>query len=67
MAGRVRSPSRGSHSPVRAPLQTMAAATASDGWDFSILEESDGLRFSWNQWPSSRAEAQKAVVPLGCL
>ena len=45
----------------------MAAATASDGWDFSILEESDGLRFSWNQWPSSRAEAQKAVVPLGCL
>jgi len=45
----------------------MAAAAASDGWDFNALEESDGLRFSWNQWPSSKPEASKAVVPLGCL
>jgi len=30
-------------------------------------EDRDGIRFSWNAWPSSRAEAGKVVVPLGCV
>lgn len=30
-------------------------------------EERDGVRFSWNVWPSSRLEATRLVVPIGCL
>eukprot|EP01134_Creolimax_fragrantissima_P000713 CFRG0713T1 len=30
-------------------------------------EDRDGVRFSWNVWPSSRLEAQRLVVPIGCL
>lgn len=30
-------------------------------------EDRDGIRFTWNAWPSSRVEAQKLVVPLACL
>lgn len=30
-------------------------------------EERDGVRFSWNVWPSSRLEATRLVVPLGSL
>lgn len=30
-------------------------------------EDRDGVRFTWNVWPSSRVEATKLVVPLGCL
>ncbi|CAF0817521.1 unnamed protein product [Didymodactylos carnosus] len=30
-------------------------------------EERDGVRFTWNVWPSSRLEATRLVVPLGCL
>ena len=30
-------------------------------------EERDGVRFTWNMWPSSRLEATRLVVPLGCL
>ncbi|CAK8692475.1 protein transport protein Sec23A-like [Clavelina lepadiformis] len=30
-------------------------------------EERDGIRFSWNVWPSSRLEATRMVVPLSCL
>jgi hypothetical protein len=37
------------------------------GWDFVEAEERDGVRFSWNMWPSSRSEAHKIVVPIGCL
>lgn len=25
------------------------------------------MRFSWNVWPSSRLEATRIVVPVGCL
>ena len=31
------------------------------------MEARDGVRFSWNVWPSSRIEATRCVVPLGCL
>ena len=30
-------------------------------------EDRDGVRFSWNVWPSSRLEATRMVVPLACL
>lgn len=30
-------------------------------------EDRDGVRFTWNVWPSSRIEATRMVVPLGCL
>eukprot|EP01071_Lankesteria_metandrocarpae_P003095 Lankesteria_metandrocarpae@DN2755_c0_g1_i3.p1 len=29
--------------------------------------ETTGLRFSWNIWPPTRAEATKLELPLGCL
>ncbi|KAL0083645.1 protein transporter SEC23 [Phycomyces blakesleeanus] len=35
--------------------------------NFDEIEEQDGIRFSWNAWPSSRIEATKAVVPIACL
>ncbi|CAO3636907.1 unnamed protein product [Cunninghamella echinulata] len=35
--------------------------------NFDEVEEQDGIRMSWNSWPSSRVEATKAVVPLSCL
>ncbi|XP_065169171.1 protein transport protein Sec23A isoform X1 [Atheta coriaria] len=30
-------------------------------------EDRDGVRLTWNAWPSSRIEATRLVVPLGCL
>lgn len=36
-------------------------------WDIYGPEQRDGVRFSWNVWPSSRLEATRVVVPLGCL
>lgn len=30
-------------------------------------EDRDGVRFSWNVWPSSRLEAAHLVVPISCL
>ena len=30
-------------------------------------EERDGVRFSFNMWPSSRLEATRMVTPLACL
>ena len=30
------------------------------------MEESDGVRFSFSVWPTSRLEATRCVVPLGC-
>jgi len=31
------------------------------------MEESDGIRYSWNVWPNSRLEATRIAAPLGCL
>jgi protein transport protein SEC23 len=36
-------------------------------WDFATPEARDGIRFSWNVWPSQKLEAAKCMVPLGCL
>lgn len=30
------------------------------------IEERDGIRFSWNVWPSTKQESQKFVVPVAC-
>ncbi|XP_055625918.1 protein transport protein Sec23A isoform X1 [Toxorhynchites rutilus septentrionalis] len=30
-------------------------------------EDRDGIRLTWNVWPSSRIDASRLVVPLGCL
>lgn len=30
-------------------------------------EDRDGIRFTWNVWPSSRIDATRLVVPMGCL
>lgn len=30
-------------------------------------EDRDGVRFTWNVWPSSRIETTRLVVPLGTL
>jgi len=35
--------------------------------EFDQNEEKDGIRFSWNNWPTSKQEATKAVIPVGCL
>lgn len=35
--------------------------------DFHELEEKDGIRFSWNIWPSTRIETSRIIVPLGCV
>ncbi|AMD20396.1 HDL348Cp [Eremothecium sinecaudum] len=35
--------------------------------DFEQNEELNGIRFSWNVFPASRTDANKNVVPVGCL
>lgn len=30
-------------------------------------EDRDGIRLTWNVWPSSRIDSNRLVVPLGCL
>lgn len=34
---------------------------------FEQAEEQDGIRFSWNSFPSTRVEASRTVVPIGAL
>ncbi|KAF9512932.1 hypothetical protein BS47DRAFT_1317957 [Hydnum rufescens UP504] len=34
---------------------------------FEDVEERDGIRLSWNVWPSSRIEATRTVVPISAL
>lgn len=35
--------------------------------DFEAEEQRDGIRWSWNVWPTSRLEATRLVVPIGCM
>lgn len=35
--------------------------------NFLEMEERDGVRMSWNVWPSSRLEASRVVVPLAAM
>ncbi|KAI8837481.1 hypothetical protein BJ741DRAFT_603604 [Chytriomyces cf. hyalinus JEL632] len=34
---------------------------------FEEIEDQDGVRLSWNVWPSTRLEATRMVVPIGAL
>lgn len=36
------------------------------GWDFHAMEERDGLRFTWHEWPASKLDATRIVIPIGC-
>ena len=33
-------------------------------WDFIGLEERDGLRLSWHEWPPSALAASRIVLPI---
>ena len=35
--------------------------------DFAELEKKEGVRLSWNAWPSSRIEATRVVLPFGAV
>lgn len=35
--------------------------------DFSELEVSEGLRWTWNAWPCSRKEGEQLVIPLAIM
>ena len=35
--------------------------------DFAELEKKEGVRLSWNAWPSSRIEATRVVLPFGAI
>lgn len=35
--------------------------------DFETNEDVNGVRFSWNVFPATRTDANKNVVPVGCL
>jgi len=37
------------------------------GWDATSLEQSHGVRLSFQTWPSNRLEATRLVAPLGAL
>jgi protein transport protein SEC23 len=38
-----------------------------EGWDLYGGEQRDGVRLSWNVWPSSRLEATRIVVNVGAM
>ena len=38
-----------------------------ESWDFQAFEDMNGLRFSWNEWPSNKTEANRVVVPIAAL
>ena len=56
-------------SPSRAPppASYTIAKNMEGTWDFQSFEDQNGLRFSWNEWPSTKTEAQRVVVPISCL
>ena len=35
--------------------------------DFYARELTDGVRFSWNEWPCNKVGAARIVVPVGCM
>lgn len=43
------------------------APPPSGAMDFSELEKREGVRLSWNAWPSSRIEATRVVLPFGAV
>lgn len=39
----------------------------SSQWDFNGMEQRDGVRNSWNVWPSTRIEQTRIIVPTASL
>ncbi|KAJ1924063.1 GTPase-activating protein S23 [Tieghemiomyces parasiticus] len=35
--------------------------------NFEEIEDRDGIRFAWNVFPSTKAEASRMVIPVSCL
>jgi hypothetical protein len=36
-------------------------------WDFHALEERDGLRMTWNEWPANKLDASRVIVPVAAM
>lgn len=53
--------------PGCAPRPTESSGMATYQEFIQQNEDRDGVRFSWNLWPSSRLEATRLVVPVSCL
>ncbi|KAG4094109.1 hypothetical protein H8356DRAFT_1346990 [Neocallimastix lanati (nom. inval.)] len=49
------------------PQQQMPQDMQQPANPFEAIEDRDGIRLSWNVWPSSRVEATRMVVPIGAL
>ena len=47
------------------PSLSLPPLMASD--EFASLEAADGVRLTWNVWPSTRLEAAKCVVPIAAV
>ena len=65
----VRSPSLLSlSSKICSTLRTLRSATVSIAYHNKFpLTDNQGVRLSWNVWPSSRIEATRTVVPISAL
>jgi protein transport protein SEC23 len=37
------------------------------GLDFASMEDKDGLRFTWNEWPVSKLDAATVVIPVAAM
>jgi len=35
--------------------------------DFASMEDRDGLRFTWNEWPVSKLDAATVVIPVAAM
>ena len=57
--------STASHIYVPTDLGVMDYEKVKEQW--SDIEDRDGVRLSWNVFPSSRMEASRLVVPIGAL
>ena len=55
-------------SEARASLRASRPRGSHSGaMDFAELERKEGVRLSWNAWPSSRIEATRVVLPFGAV
>ena len=50
-----------------APDLEVLLARVAGAMDFAELEKREGVRLSWNAWPSSRIEATRVVLPFGAV
>ena len=71
--GRARTLSGGRNLPSARPRRSRSSKAWRRGdagaiaMDFAELEKKEGVRLSWNAWPSSRIEATRVVLPFGAV